>query len=107
MPARAFVCVWSSPEPDKEAQPCPLLASYHDPFRVGPPGGLIDPVLFLTSLRSMERQAEFILFRGDGVQVYRTESGARSLRVNILGSWIPPALGPSGWAVGAFPGLDG
>lgn len=67
MPARAFVCVWSSPEPDKEAHPCPLLASDHGPFQVGPPGGWTYPVPFLAALRSIGREAEFILFRGRSV----------------------------------------
>ena len=38
----------------------------------------------------------------NGTQVYRMESGAQSLLVNILGSWIPLALWPVGWAMGAF-----
>ena len=42
----------------------------------------------------------------NGTQVYRMESGAQSLLVNILGSWIPLALWPMGWAMGAFRSLD-
>ena len=38
----------------------------------------------------------------NGTQVYRMESGAQSLLVNILGRWIPLALWPVGWATGAL-----
>lgn len=66
----------------------PFLPLTTVPFKWGRPGGCVYPVLFLAALRSIEREAEFILFRG------RSVVPAWERRPSLQnGVWCPEPLG--------------